>query len=476
MKKISKTISIFFIICIVLLIGFLFFSRIKQAKGLRKISHVKERLLFVNVSKVRKGIIKQYVYGEGTVRSTRKEFLTFDVPGRVVFINSDINGEQLREGSIVKGPREGERFGQLLAHLDKRGHNETLKIKEATLKEAEKHMERAKLGVSKAKDKLILVKRKYDRSKKLYKNDLISLSKFEDIKNEIENARNELKSSEIEESNARSHIQIAMAQLNQVKLNIERISIFAPFDGVIAYLNIRKGDFVSPDYLDRSNETNLLSTAPIVVISNESFETILGLPVYDGRLVMRGQKVYITWNAESLPLEHLVPEKILQILTDGDEAYHEYTASRKATDDGDDVQIDSKKVHFKNNLPFAIGTVYSVSPSVNPKSRIIQIKIRTSFGAECLMDGIFVKCSIVTKEKKDALLIPTNSLVYQKNSPYVYTVDANTRIAKKKKIELGIEDVNMVEALEGVSENELVITDGRQRIGDNEKVTILNAK
>ncbi len=392
---------------------------------------------FVKLIPAQKGDIINWVYGKGIVRTTRREFLNFDYPGKVAFIDKDLDGQKLREGSRVRGPLPGENFGQLLARLDHREQISGLKTQEVELAQAQEEVKAAQLATEQAENDLQLEKKSFKRSKALFTKGLVSQQTFENIQTSFLNAQIQLKSAKARLKAMELQIQASLVNLNQAKLSLEKSSIFAPFDGVIAYFNISNGDYVNPDSVDNSSEQAMLESTPVVIISDDSYEITLNLPAFDGKLVKRDQAAFVTWGLNSL------------------------------------------KSHFSEaasaSVSFAEGYVYAVSPMISPGGRTIQIKIRTISKVNELQDGMFATCWIVVEEKKDVILAPANSLIYRRNHPCIFTYDQQTEMVTERKVTLGIEDILQVEVLEGIKENDLLVTEGKQRLMSKMKVQLVSS-
>jgi multidrug efflux pump subunit AcrA (membrane-fusion protein) len=119
------------------------------------------------------------------------------------------------------------------------------------------------------------------------------------------------------------------------------------------------------------------------------------------------------------------------------------------------------------------GSVFSVNPAISPGGRTIKVKIRTTTKSKNIQDGMFVTTWISAEKKENTLVIPYDSLVYQKNDTFVYVADVNEAIAQLKRIKTGLQGFNAVEVLEGISENDLVITKGRFQISEGTKIKII---
>ena len=118
--------------------------------------------------------------------------------------------------------------------------------------------------------------------------------------------------------------------MKQAQLPMERSSVYAPFDGILTYVNIQKGDYFAPNLVNSSSEEALLKTIPMVVIDPTQFEITMELPYFDGALVRPGQPAIIMTSADVVPAtEDLQPGASLR----------------------------------KGTIP---GTVFSVSPAISP--------------------------------------------------------------------------------------------------------------
>jgi len=429
--KIATYIIILFVICIVIVIGE---KRLSNNEVSKQVQRKDKAPMPVRIVKAYKGKIQQWVIGEGTALAVRREFLNFERSGKVVYINQDNDGKDLREGSTVRGPIPGEKFGQLLARIDKREQIESLRIHEATLAQAQQNVKALKAALDQCENEYKFAQSNFERSKQLFKKGLKPKVGFDTDKINYLNSQTAKKNAKAQLHAAQSQVKSAIAQLNQAKIDLEKTSIFAPFDGIITYINIKIGDYSGPEYIDKSSESTLIKTSPIVVIDPSTYEITINLPSFDGKLVERGQFAIITWG-KTLP--SIIEEN-------------------------------------ENSTNYATGIVYSVSPSISPGGRSILVKIRTASGAEHIWDGQYVSCWIAVKEKNDAVLAPSNSLIYRNNQAHVFTIDKQTNSVKKCSVITGIEDVKIVEILQGIDPGDLIVTDGRHMLVNGTTVKILD--
>lgn len=420
---------IFWIVIVILIVIIGLSSKNVFVNAKKEDKKTPEDFLKVKVTKAIRGPIQQWVSGEGTVRSVKREFLKFEQPGKVTYIGKTASGTKLKEGSSVSK-------GQLLASIDSRQQSENYKAQKATVQEALQGIEAAKAGLNQARKNLDFEKIKLNRAKKLFEKEALSADEFESMEARYLNAETTVKSAEAKLNVAQARLTSAKSQLSKADIYIDQTKIVSPINGKISYLNIKEGEYTSPQTIDTSSEQRELETTPIVIIDPGEYEITLNLPSYDGKLVNIGQEVFITWGDNTIPK--------------------------------DIESIDDLKAQ-----PFALGKVYSVNPSISPGGRTIQVKVRTYFGSKLLRDGLFVSCWIVVKDKKDTLIAPYKALIYRNVDTYTFVYDPETKTVSKRKISIGVEGMEQSEILNGLKEGELVVTDGRYSLVEGAPVQIV---
>ncbi|MBU2513385.1 efflux RND transporter periplasmic adaptor subunit [bacterium] len=437
MTKTKRAIITIFIFIIIAFIVLLFLQRFDEIDKTPETIKVEYELPTVAVVRVNRGSIRQWISAEGTVRALRKEYLSFETAGKVVFVGNDITNRPIKEGSKVLGTSHGDGKGQLLARLDDRSQVQMLKIREAELNAAQQGLQNAREAVSQSKIRLDLRKKQFERSEKLFQNKLVTKAEFEEYKVNLSDAESALSMAQVELSTAEEQIKILIQQKNLAELDVEHTRIFAPFDGVISYLNIKPGDFVSPELIDRSNEQAFLSTSPIVIMSENPFEVLLHIPSIESELIKPNQSAVIT-------------------------AFNNKQTQDTSSNPG------------KNQTDALNAVVYSVNPSINSGDRTSRVRLRTTLREKGLKDGMYVKCYILTQEKRNVLQVPIMSLLFSEKESVVFTVDRETGITHKTHVKTGIEGLYSVEIVEGLNESDLLIIKGQKRLTDGEKVKILN--
>ncbi|NCC24622.1 MAG: HlyD family efflux transporter periplasmic adaptor subunit [Deltaproteobacteria bacterium] len=382
------------------------------------------------------GPIQALVFGEGTARAVRREFLTFEHPGRVTYVKTKGDGTPIAEGDPVRGPREGERLGELLASVDKRQHVEELKVAGAGLAEARQTVEVARAQIAEAEAQKRLAEENVRKKEYLHGQKAVSAHELDVARTELKTAESSVRSAQARLESAQSSVAAAEARINQARLPMEQSSIHAPFDGVITFMNIRQGDYFAANLVDMSSEEALLRTIPMVVIDPTRFEVTMELPFFDGMLVRPGQPALV------MTAPGLAP--ISGDLGDG--------PSREEV------------------VP---GTVFSVNPAVSPGGRSIQVKVRTEGGSPGLRDGMFVTAWIVVEEKLEAVMVPFDVFIYRQNKPSVFRVDEARGVVERVDVVEGISGLIAQEVTTGIEAGDLLVTDGRHRLTHGAPVEIV---
>jgi RND family efflux transporter MFP subunit len=384
-----------------------------------------------------RGPIHALVFGEGTARAVRREFLTFEHPGKVTFLKVNADGRPISEGDRVRGPQPGQPLGELLASVDKRQHVEELKVAGSGLVASKQQVAVARAEIAQAEAQQQLAVDDFKRKETLYNVKAIS-------KHELDVARTNLKTADTAVQSARARLESALsdvaaaeARIKQARLPMERSSIYAPFDGVLTYVNIKQGDYFAANLVDLSSEEALLRTIPMVIIDPDQFEVTLELPHFEGVLTRPGQPAFIMTSAHTAPSIA-------------------------------DVARDSQ-------LPDGVirGAVFSVNPAISPGGRSIQVKVRTDEGAKGIRDGMFVMCWIVVEEKTAAVVVPFDVFIYRQNAPYVFRVNETEKRVEQVAVVEGISGLSRQEILQGVGEGELLVTDGRHRLSNGAPVDVI---
>jgi membrane fusion protein, multidrug efflux system len=121
------------------------------------------------------------------------------------------------------------------------------------------------------------------------------------------------------------------------------------------------------------------------------------------------------------------------------------------------------------------GWVKRISPVIDPKSGTFKVTVGVRGDKPSdLPPGLFVGVRIITDTRENAVLVPKRAVVYEGGERYVFVVEKNR--ALKKKLSVGYEDPQNVEALGGLEVGSAVIVLGQSGLKDGSMVRSVNAK
>ncbi|GAB4410839.1 MAG: hypothetical protein Fur0044_04680 [Anaerolineae bacterium] len=215
---------------------------------------------------------------------------------------------------------------------------------------------------------------------------------------------------QIDFEGARAAIAQAEAALELANIQLAEVVIKAPFDGVVAELNITRGSRVSPQSV-------------IAVFISKAVEVVVN-----------------------------VPESRIGQIEKGQSAAMQITA------------------YPGQDFP---GQVISVAPQANRDTRTFEVKITPTKGMELLRGGMYANVSLLAEEKPNTLLAPRTSITTIDDQPAVFVVMANNTV-EQREVTTGLFDKDNIEILSGLKEGETVVTAGQSNLTDGAKVEMTN--
>lgn len=133
---------------------------------------------------------------------------------------------------------------------------------------------------------------------------------------------------------------------------------------------------------------------------------------------------------------------------------------------------DAASINPENGEPEIAGKVSVVSPAVDPNSTTVQVWVETPNRGEKLKPGTTVSVSIVNKTVKDALIVPTDSVVTAADGTTSVMVIGPDQVAHATPVKTGIRQDDDVQILSGLQAGQQVVTQGAYGLPDGAKVTI----
>jgi membrane fusion protein (multidrug efflux system) len=309
----------------------------------------------VEASKVNRLAMLQGITAVGTLRSDESITLRPEVAGRISAI-------QFREGERVAK-------GKTLVKLDP-------SVTQAELQQAQANM--------------TLAKAKYDRAIDLQGKGFISGQ----AKDEAEN-----------------NLMVAEASLALARAKLAKLTIDAPFAGIIGLRSVSIGDYVK----EGADMVNLEAIDPLKVDFRVPENYLSQIHV--------GQSLRMTLDA--------VPGKTYE------------------------------------------GKVFAINPLVDAAGRAVVIRAQVRNQDTLLRPGMFARVRLLTRDTQDALVVPEQAIVPQGDEWFVYRVVEGK--AQRAKVEIGQRRDGKAEVLKGLRDGDVVITAGQLKIREGVPVQIAAA-
>lgn len=235
----------------------------------------------------------------------------------------------------------------------------------------------------------------------------------------LRDAENNLKRSEtLKKSNAVSaatvesltaQLAIAKADRDRARRRLKDRVVTAPFDGVVGFTDLEVGARVE-----------------------------------------EGDVVTVLDDLSTVEVEFSLPEMLFGKVDTGKRVVADAAPFPNRTFEGNIVQIDSR---------------------IDPVSRAFKARAEVSNTDKALPSGMFVHLSVVLEAER-ALVVPEEALIVDGTRAYLFAVntEGDKPRAERRYVSSGRRAFGVVEILDGVSDGELVIVRGHQRVRDGSLV------
>jgi membrane fusion protein (multidrug efflux system) len=119
------------------------------------------------------------------------------------------------------------------------------------------------------------------------------------------------------------------------------------------------------------------------------------------------------------------------------------------------------------------GKVLAVNPLIDAAGRSVVIRAIVRNADTSLRPGMFTRVNLITRDDKDALVIPEQAIVPQGDEQFVFRIVDGK--AARVKVDIGQRRDGKVEVLKGLSVNDMVVTAGQLKLREGMPVTISTA-
>ncbi len=446
--------------------------------------------LTVRTTQAKRQPIRAWVSSEGNVQAVNYKHLAFEVEGDVTYI-ADRNGRELREGDRVSQ-------GELLARVDDRELLADVSQAQAAIAEAQQNraaaaaqvanaqaqlqqarsqVQQVRAQVNKAQTSRNLAQTNLERYRILAEEGAISESEFDSrvstvqdseadvaatnaevaaAQGQVSSAEAQVRAAQEQYKATQSAITTAQARLSQAQVALEGASLYAPFDGIVAYLNINEGEYHSPQVVSSQlggDYQGILNRIPMVIIDPSQYEVMVELAGNNGDRVEPGQPAFIASEANI--------EQSIGTSNNSNTAFNERNS-------------DNSQQELLTNNARAEGEVFAVNPAISPGGRAIEATVRLQpETTEGIKHGEQVLTWIAVAEESNAVVVPLNAVVYRDQIPYVFVVNPQG-VIEQRQVELGIRGITGQQILSGVETGESVVTQGQNRLVDGVEVKVVD--
>ena len=380
-------------------LGFLIFGSFVLIEALKKRSEKsdnrrfqKERVFAVNVETLNKQIASPKILSYGEIYSKRMLEIRPLVSGRLDYVS-----EKFVEGGYVKS-------GDILFRLNQKDYLNELEIAEidledtkAQLSEAISKLDYANLEFEVSESQLNLRKNALDRQTQLAESGLITSSQLENTqlaysssKQQFLNKQNLVKSSKNAIDKLKIQLKRRSISIDKAKRNLDETEIKAPFDGIIASVNILPGSVIN------KNEKlgTLLDPNSLEVMFNLSANEFARVIDKDGKLLNLDITAYLKLSNNDIPfsgkIERINPEIIN--IGSGRKLFASINlGENKTLRPGDFVVLEIKEPSLKNItvLPSSAVTIDGKIFILEEDNRLkeIEVTILRRQGNEVIVSG-----------------------------------------------------------------------------------------
>lgn len=119
-----------------------------------------------------------------------------------------------------------------------------------------------------------------------------------------------------------------------------------------------------------------------------------------------------------------------------------------------------------------VGELEFIDNTVNPKTGMIKLKGTIPNIDERGWPGEFVRVYLLLETIKNAVIVPTASIIMGQDADFIYVLDEKTMRVEMRMVKKGIALDRKTLIEWGIKEGEIVITDGQLNLTPNTKVTI----
>lgn len=148
------------------------------------------------------------------------------------------------------------------------------------------------------------------------------------------------------------------------------------------------------------------------------------------------------------------------------------TANVTANQVGSLSEGDKVEVYISANSKSYPGSIKTVSLSADARTMLYPIIVLVENDNLEIKPGMFATVQIIEDQVSGVVIVPTESVVVRDGKDVVFVYDGNEMVAMREVV-IGVEDGYNTQILEGISEGDIVITDGVGLIDEETNIQVV---
>jgi len=123
------------------------------------------------------------------------------------------------------------------------------------------------------------------------------------------------------------------------------------------------------------------------------------------------------------------------------------------------------------------GSITEISPTVDPASRTMEIKVGVENPGSRLKAGMFAKVRIITERKENIVKVPVAAMLHRFGEQYVFVADRSdpaAPVSRKRIVVPGILIDGILEINKGLAPDEEIIIRGQSLLDDGSRINIID--
>lgn len=263
-----------------------------------------------------------------------------------------------------------------------------------------------------------------------------------------------------EEIDISTPVAVAKAGVGQIResltLNgsvkaVKEVNIFSTVTGKIKEIMVREGERVRKDqalaFVERDQAGLKFADAPIESTINGLIKQI---STEMGASVTPAASLFSVVDMDSVEVIVNIPEKQIPRIHTGQKA---------------EVRL----IAYPTQVFY--GTIYKMSPVVDPLSRTREARILVANPGHILKPGMFGSIEIIIQTRDQALIIPYSAVIDREERQVVFIVEDGK--AKEVQPAIDIIESEFLSVAAGIKEGDLVIVVGQHNLSHGDQITIV---